>query len=78
MWIMKKGNILILKLFPTSSTSTFSSSDERVMVPDGDGERESSDISIVEAGDDARDSSMGNPRRFWMLNGSIVVVERFG
>ena len=60
----KRDSILILKLFPTFSTSAVSSSDERVMVPDGDGERESSDNSIVEVGDVARDSSMGNPRRF--------------
>ena len=39
--------------------------------------RESDDNSIVEAGDDVRDSSSGNPRMFWMLNGNIVIVERF-
>ena len=42
--------------------------------------RESEDNSMVEAGDDARDSSSGSPRMFWMLNGCIVavVVEQLG
>ena len=60
----KRGAILIHKIFPTSSTSAVSSSDERVMVPAGDAERESSDYSMVEAGESARDSSSGGPRRF--------------
>ena len=50
-----------------------SSSDERTIVGLGDGLRESSDNSIVEAGDCARDSLAGNPSRFWMLNGCIAL-----
>ena len=73
----KNEVILILKLFPTSSASKVSSSsDERVMVPDGDAERESSDNSMVEAGESARDSSSGGPRRFWMSNECIVWIEK--
>ena len=37
--------------------------------------RESEDNSMVEAGDDARDSSSGSPRMFWMFNGCIVELE---
>ena len=37
----------------------------------------SDDSSMVEAGDDARDSSSGSPRMFWMLNGCIVELELF-
>ena len=40
--------------------------------------RESDDSSMVEAGDDARDSSSGSPRMFWMLNGCIVALELYG
>ena len=39
--------------------------------------RESEDNSMVEAGDDARDSSSGSPRMFWMLNGCIVELESY-
>ena len=39
---------------------------------------ESDDNSIVEAGDDARDSSSGSPRMFWMLNGCIVELDSYG
>ena len=71
--IMKKrGQILILKLFPTFSASKISSSsDDRVMVPSDAELRDSDDSSMVEAGDDARDSSSGSPKMFWMLNGCI-------
>ena len=62
---MKKLSNINLKLFPTSSASQVSSSsDERVMVPDGDAERESSDNSMVKAEEGARDSASGGPRRF--------------
>ena len=46
--------------------------DERTIVGLGDGLRESSDNSIVEAGDCVRNSSASNPSRFWMLNGCIA------
>ena len=39
--------------------------------------RESEDSSMVEAGDDERDSSSGSPRMFWILNGCIVELESY-
>ena len=69
----KMGRTSILKRFPTSSASRVSSSsDERVMTEIDVELRESEDNSMVEACDDARDSSSGSPKRFWMLNGCML------
>ena len=61
----KMGQHQFLNCFPTSSTSRVSSSsDERVMTEIDVELRESEDNSMVEAGDDARDSSSCSPRMF--------------